>query len=244
MVGFTPSLLLHVLRGNWAHFWCPKIVCSARSLCPPRRFTYFAGALPQPRSPTPPSTSEPGSHQHCFLSLCLDVPVSCKGGTQYGLCGAAPVARDASINPLWLCPVLRSPASLPRCGCRARTDTAGGPHTRALYQMHCSVFSARSGRDRPSTSSSGKRQSRRQDRVTTQVPGLGDGRGPRKTGSSDAPYALGSGSPSFLEAPRAPGYRLSESRVPEGGLFSRIDRRPFRNRVFKRAPSWLPGHAP
>ncbi|KAJ1165332.1 hypothetical protein NDU88_005760 [Pleurodeles waltl] len=47
MVGFTPSLLLHVLRGNWAHFWCPKIVRSVRSLCPPRRFIYFARALPR-----------------------------------------------------------------------------------------------------------------------------------------------------------------------------------------------------
>ncbi|KAJ1117850.1 hypothetical protein NDU88_006046 [Pleurodeles waltl] len=34
-----------------------------------------------------------------------------------------------------------SPALLPRCGCKAHTDTAGGPRT----PMHCSVFSARPG---------------------------------------------------------------------------------------------------
>ncbi|KAJ1171183.1 hypothetical protein NDU88_003053 [Pleurodeles waltl] len=58
-----------------------------------------------------------------------------------------------------LCLVPCSPALLPRCECRAGTDTAGGPliplrpqRTRALYPMHCSVFSARPGGDRPSMS--------------------------------------------------------------------------------------------
>ncbi|KAJ1139183.1 hypothetical protein NDU88_005560 [Pleurodeles waltl] len=53
-----------------------------------------------------------------------------------------------------------SPALLPHCGCWDRTDTAGGPHTppspqrtRAIYPMHCSVFSARPGGDHPSTTS-------------------------------------------------------------------------------------------
>ncbi|KAJ1106809.1 hypothetical protein NDU88_004207 [Pleurodeles waltl] len=53
-----------------------------------------------------------------------------------------------------------SPALLPRRGCQARANTAGGPRTpprpqrtRALYPMHCSVFSARLGGDHPSTTS-------------------------------------------------------------------------------------------
>ncbi|KAJ1214626.1 hypothetical protein NDU88_002244 [Pleurodeles waltl] len=52
------------------------------------------------------------------------------------------------------------PALLPRCGCWACTDTAGGlrttprpQRTRALYPMHCSVFSARPGGDCPKTTS-------------------------------------------------------------------------------------------
>ncbi|KAJ1142001.1 hypothetical protein NDU88_008329 [Pleurodeles waltl] len=65
------------------------------------------------------------------------------------------------------CRVPQSPALLPCYGCRARTVTTRGPRTppcpkrtRALYPMHCSVFSAKSGRDCPSTSSTGKRRSR------------------------------------------------------------------------------------
>ncbi|KAJ1193544.1 hypothetical protein NDU88_002841 [Pleurodeles waltl] len=64
-------------------------------------------------------------------------------------------------------------------GCGAHTITAGVPRsqrTRELYPMHCSVFYAKSGRVRPSMCSSGKRRSRRRDRVTTRVPGLGHGR--------------------------------------------------------------------
>ncbi|KAJ1144229.1 hypothetical protein NDU88_010530 [Pleurodeles waltl] len=57
------------------------------------------------------------------------------------------------------CLISCSPSLLPRCGCRAGTDTAGEPctpsraqRTRALCPMHFSVFSARPGGDRPSTS--------------------------------------------------------------------------------------------
>ncbi|KAJ1190418.1 hypothetical protein NDU88_007156 [Pleurodeles waltl] len=55
---------------------------------------------------------------------------------------------------------LCSPALLPRRGCQAHANTAGGPRnpsrpqrTRALYPMHCSVFSARPGGGHPSTTS-------------------------------------------------------------------------------------------
>ncbi|KAJ1135367.1 hypothetical protein NDU88_001807 [Pleurodeles waltl] len=107
------------------------------------------------------------------------------------------------------CLVPHSPVLLPRYGCRARTVTAGGlrtplrpQHTRALYPMHCSVFSAKSGQDRPSTSSSGKRWSRRQDRVTTRVPGLGDGRKPRSSRLQRGPPRSGIGLPLVPLDPR------------------------------------------
>ncbi|KAJ1119356.1 hypothetical protein NDU88_007542 [Pleurodeles waltl] len=92
--------------------------------------------------------------------------------------------------------------------------------------------------------SSGKRRSRRRDRVTTRVPGLGHSRKPGGPGSSGGPHTPGSDSPSFLWTPGASGYRHYKSMVPKSGLFSRIISRPLRSHVLKRAPSWLLGHAP
>ncbi|KAJ1197841.1 hypothetical protein NDU88_001687 [Pleurodeles waltl] len=143
--------------------------------------------------------------------------------------------------------VPHSPMLLPRYGCRARTVTAGRPrpqHTRALYPMYCSVFSAKSGRVRPSMCSAGKRRSRWRDCVTTRVPGLGHGLKPGGPGSSGGPHAPGSDSPLFLWSPGASGYQLYKSMVTESGLFSRINSRPLQSHVLKRAPSWLLGHAP
>ncbi|KAJ1152514.1 hypothetical protein NDU88_005289 [Pleurodeles waltl] len=213
---------------------------SVRSLCPPRCFTYFARALPRRQSPASPSTSVPGSHQHCVLSLCLDVPVSCKGGTQYGFCGAASGPGTPRQVP-WGCALLlgpRSPASLPR-GCRARTVTAGGlrtpprpQRTRALYPMHCSVFSARPGRDRPSTYSTSPLGPCSVPRslfpsVTSSLWVPGPHRHRRRTAHSATPSAhtgalsdalqrVLCASPRPRRRPRAPWYRLQQGPLRSG----------------------------
>ncbi|KAJ1099113.1 hypothetical protein NDU88_004217 [Pleurodeles waltl] len=99
---------------------------------------------------------------------------------------------------------------LPRYRCWARTVTAGRPRsqrTQALYPMHCSVFSAKSGRVRPSMCSSSKR--RRQGRVTMRVPGLA------ALAPCRGPHTPGSDSPSFLWTPGAPG---QQSRRNQGAL--------------------------
>ncbi|KAJ1142777.1 hypothetical protein NDU88_009090 [Pleurodeles waltl] len=168
----------------------------------------------------------------------------------YFLPGRVGIALQRPLQVPWNsvpCLVPHTPMLLPRYGCRALTVTAGRQcpqRTRILYPMHCSVFSAKSGRVRPSMCSSGKRRSRRGERVTMRVPGLGHGRKPGGPGSSRGPHVPGSDSPLFLWTPGASGYRLYESMVPESGLFSRINSRPLRSHFLKRAPSWLFGHAP
>ncbi|KAJ1213680.1 hypothetical protein NDU88_001312 [Pleurodeles waltl] len=111
---------------------------------------------------------------------------------------------------------------LPRYGCRARTVTVGGPRSQrtwALYPMHCSVFSAKSGRVRPSMCSSGKRRSHQQDRVSTRVPGLDHARKPRGPGSNRPP-TLRDQTPPRSSGPLVPPGTDSTSRwSPKVGYF-------------------------
>ncbi|KAJ1204340.1 hypothetical protein NDU88_008118 [Pleurodeles waltl] len=193
------------------------------SILVPQRYFLIGGAGPAPTPLVDSALSACGRFVRCTVA--------------YFLPGRVETALQHPLQVPWR-PAPRlvppSPMLLPRYGCRACTVTAGGPRsqcTRALYPMHCSVFSAKSGGVCPSMCSSGKRRSRRQGRVTMRVPGLDHGRKPRSHGSSGAPHALGSDSPSFLWTPGAPGYRLYKSMVPESGLFSRINWRPLRSHV-------------
>ncbi|KAJ1117177.1 hypothetical protein NDU88_005377 [Pleurodeles waltl] len=122
-------------------------------------------------------------------------------------------------------------------------DCAPSAHGR-FYPMHCSVFSVKSGRVCPSMCSSGKRRSRRGTTSLRESPFSVTAASPVAPVPAGGPHAPGSDSPFFLWTPGASGYRLYKSMVPESGLFSRINSRPLRSHVLKRAPSWLLGHAP
>ncbi|KAJ1156268.1 hypothetical protein NDU88_008992 [Pleurodeles waltl] len=114
--------------------------------------------------------------------------MSCGGDTRYGLCEVTPMAWGASTNPLGCCPV---PVPRRHFFVGGAGFTPDGPHllphfqrTVALHCAPCNVFPAGPGRVRPSASSSGRCQSRRQARATTRVPGLSAGRRPYETGTS------------------------------------------------------------
>ncbi|KAJ1081749.1 hypothetical protein NDU88_001924 [Pleurodeles waltl] len=122
---------------------------------------------PKPRrgSSSMSSTSPPGLYSIPRSLVCC--ALSARGcfvrcTVAYFLPGRGETALQRPLQVPWRptpCLVPHSPMLLPRYGCRPRTVTAGGPRsqrTRALYPMHCSMFSAKSGRVHPSMCSSGK----------------------------------------------------------------------------------------
>ncbi|KAJ1200502.1 hypothetical protein NDU88_004326 [Pleurodeles waltl] len=154
--GAKARLLLDVLYKS------PGAVLRTSILVPQRYFLIVGARL----APTPP------------LDCALCRAFSARGRfvrstVAYFLPGRGETTLQHPLQVLWRPATRLIPPSLmllPRYGCRARTVTDSGPcsqRTRALYPMHCSVFSAKWGRGRPSMCSSDKPRSRRQGRVTT-----------------------------------------------------------------------------
>ncbi|KAJ1156921.1 hypothetical protein NDU88_009638 [Pleurodeles waltl] len=172
----------------------------------------------------------------------------CGGVTKYDPCKFTLVAWGASTNPLGCCPAPLSLASLlvgEPCSHHRGRRPAPPPHfqrTGVLHFAPCSPFPAGPGppfgiffRRAPEPPAGSRHQAR-----------TGSQRRPRAL--RDQPQrCLPSSRVGFPRGPlglRHPRRRLSAREVPGAGLFPSINYRPLRSRVLKRAPSWLPGHAP